>query len=495
MPRGAPPGFGSTLPGQRGRRPPTGALNRPMRPFECLLLLADLAALVTLAAPRLRQTRLARALPVLAVLAAVVQGVVEHPDWRLFPAYGLSAILALAAFTLRPWPRWVGWSATALAGLALALSTALVLAFPVFRVPPPDGPYAIGTSVHHWTDADRAEAFTADPADHRELMVQVWYPARPDPGARRAPYIEDGAALAPLARLLGLPGFIFGHLASATTNAIPDAPAAAGVDRFPVVIFSHGRAGYRQHNTALVEHLVSHGYVVVTIDHPYAAAGVRFPDGRIVPLDPRMVHRSFVARRIPDLARDVSFTLDQLAGLEARGPLAGRLDMPRVGVMGVSLGGGTTAQACHTDPRLHACMIVDVWIPDDVLRDGLAQPTLLLTRDAATMRAEGWREADVIETDSEMRGLFDRLSGDGYLVRAPGLFHTDFADTTLLSPLTRRLGLTGPVEPRQARAITNSFALAFFDRYLKGVPAPLLDDAPVRFPRVRVERRKASTPP
>ncbi len=50
---------------------------------------------------------------------------------------------------------------------------------------------------YHWMDADRAEVFTADPADRRELMAQIWYPARKDPSAARAAWVPDAEALAP----------------------------------------------------------------------------------------------------------------------------------------------------------------------------------------------------------------------------------------------------------------------------------------------------------
>lgn len=466
-----------------------------MRLLDTLLLLADAATLAALVVPSWRGTPWPRRGAVLALLAALAQGLVEGPDWRMVPAYGLTGLLAIVALRHPAWPRWAGKVATVIGLLALVSAAALPLAFPVFQTPAPEGPYAIGTRRHHWTDARRPETFTAEPTDRRELMVQVWYPARRVAGAKQAPYIEDGAALAPLARLLGLPGFIFEHLSSAKTNAVPDAPVADGAERLPVLIFSHGRAGYRQHNTALVEHLVSHGYVVATIDHPYAAGGVLFPDGRIAPLDPRMIDRAFVDQQVPYLAQDVRFTLDQLALLDRRGPLAGRLDMTRVGVMGVSLGGATTAEACRLDSRARACLIIDVWIPDEVLRDGLRQPTLLLTRDLATMRAEGWTEADAIETDREMRALFNRLSGGGYLVRAPGLYHLDFADTALLSPLTGWLGMTGPGDPRRARRMVGDLALAFFDRRLKDAPAPLLDEPGARYPNLLLEKRLPVAPP
>jgi hypothetical protein len=44
---------------------------------------------------------------------------------------------------------------------------------PLFRFPRPSGPYAVGTVTYHWVDAARPEIFTADPNDHRELMVHV----------------------------------------------------------------------------------------------------------------------------------------------------------------------------------------------------------------------------------------------------------------------------------------------------------------------------------
>jgi len=47
----------------------------------------------------------------------------------------------------------------------------------------------------------------------RELMVQVWYPAKKGASSSRAPYIQDSDAVTTaLARLLNFPGFSLNHL-------------------------------------------------------------------------------------------------------------------------------------------------------------------------------------------------------------------------------------------------------------------------------------------
>jgi dienelactone hydrolase len=275
------------------------------------------------------------------------------------------------------------------------------------------------------------------------------------------------------------------------TNAVVGAPAAREDVRYPVLLFSHGRGGYRQHNTAQVEELVSHGYVVAAIDHPHASAGVVFPDGRQVDMDPRMLDRPFIDTVIPFLAQDASFTLDRLADVDrSDGILAGRLDLDRVGVFGVSLGGAVAGEACKNDPRIGACLPIDVFLPADVVSQGLRRPVMWISRDADTMRREGWSSSDIEETHRTMRAVYDRLTGPGYIVLVPGMYHVDFSDFPLFAPLLAEpLGLSGPVDPQVARDVPDAYARAFFDKHLKGRPAPLLDDPSARFPEVIFERR------
>lgn len=480
-----------------------------MRPLETLLLLGELVAFLGLAVPALRGVRwMRRAAPVvLGLVAAHV--LVEGQRWQMFPAYVLGALffliwvlqrrhLAAQATRLSPTKRLAARLAAVLGVLALAFSTMLPILVPIFRLPQPTGPYAIGTATYHWIDSARTEVYTADPTDRRELMVQIWYPAKDNSSLPRAHYVEDGRVLAPVARLFGLPPFVFGHLQYVITHGARQAPVAGG-DPYPVLVFSHGRGGFRGHNTTQVEELVSHGYVVAAVDHPYASTGVVFPDGHIKSFDARMFdpshpgHPAFLDTIIPFLARDDIFTLDRLAALnqsDPKGLLTGRLDLARAGTFGMSLGGAVSAEACRTEPRFRACLFMDVFMPADVVDRGLQRPTMWISRDARSMELEHWAQRDIDETQSSMRHVFASLPEAGYLVLVPGTFHANFADLPLWSPLTRPLGLTGPIDAHRAHAVINAFSVAFFDRHLKGLPAVLLDRPAERYPEVLFETRQ-----
>ena len=476
-----------------------------MRPLETLLALANAFALFARVLPAPSRKWCFPLAGPLVLLAAVLQLLLEGWRWQLVPADALAWILVAVwvrqTLIARPRTRvaapWRSRIAVVLGALGLALSVGLPMIFPVFRLPAPTGPYAIGTVTYHWVDADRAEAFTATPADRREVMVQVWYPAL-ESSRPRAPYVEDSANLRPLARLLRLPPFALSYLRYVTTNATVGA-RVAGDQSFPMLVFSHGRGGYRQHNTWQIEELVSHGYAVAAIDHPYAAAGVTFPDGRVAELDPRMTDNAFVDSMVGYLAQDVTFTLKQLAILNKADPLGiltGHLDLARAGVFGLSLGGAISAEACRQESRIRACLTIDVWMPQSVLDGGLRQPTMLMTRDAESMYLEGWPAAAVNRTQDTMQQVFERLPGDGYLVRIHGMFHQDFSDAPLLSPLTRWLGLTGPIPAKRAHEIVSAYTLAFFERHLRFRTARLLDGPAEEYPEVVIETRgRGLSPP
>ena len=413
--------------------------------------------------------------------------------------------------------------AAVLAILALGFYIALRVALPVFQFPQPGGPYGIGTLTYHWVDASRAEAFSADANARRELMVQIWYPAKagsPIPSSSkpsRALYVQDADALAKaFSRLTPLPQALFRQFKNVTTHAVPSAPVADGRPAYPVLLFLEGAIGFRQMNTFQVEALVSHGYIVVAIDQPYTAATVVFPNGREVGALPLaqmlpLIHQSYSPVAVPPvlngravekgivpyLAQDVSFTLNQLAALNQADPnavLTGRLDLLHVGALGVSLGGIVAAQACLQEPRLKACLFMDAAMPVDVVKSGLPQSALWITRDAETMRLErrrtgGWPEDEISQHLTSMRAVFNGLQGAGYFVQVPGMFHINLTDIPHWSPALRWLRVIGPMDAHRVHDIINAYSLAFFNRHLLGQAAVLLDGPAGQYPEVIFDAR------
>jgi hypothetical protein len=131
---------------------------------------------------------------------------------------------------------------------------------------------------------------------------------------------------------------------------------------------------------------------------------------------------------------------------------------------------------------------MDVWMPKDVLRQGLKQPTMWISRDAESMKLEGWTQEDIDETQTTMQTVFENLQKDGYMVRIQGMFHQDFSDAPLFSPLTSLLGVTGPINTKRAHDITSAYSLAFFEKHLKNKQELLLERPAEQYPEVSFER-------
>ena len=134
-------------------------------------------------------------------------------------------------------------------------------------------------------------------------------------------------------------------------------------------------------------------------------------------------------------------------------------------------------------------------MPVAVVADGLAKPSMWITRDAASMRFEreragGWPEAEIEAHQSSMRAVFEALPGPGYFVRVSGIFHLNFTDASNWTPLASRLNLTGPIDGQRAHDIINAYSLAFFERHLMGREAKLLDGPSEQYPEVLFESRQ-----
>lgn len=491
-----------------------------MRPFEWITIILLLPALGSLIIPAKKFSQISFWLAALPFFSAIVQLGIEHYRWSMVPAY----VLAVLFFLIGLIKSWTGKSGSpagllrrianglaAVLGLAaVSVAAALPTLFPVFTLPEPTGPYAVGTTEFEWVDESRLEIFSPDPADHRDLMVQVWYPAEKPASAEAIPMWPDAKNLGlQVARTFGMPGFIFNQLALVRSHTYRDAPLASAGSGFPVLVFSHAYIpGYAGQNIVQMEELASHGYVVFSIAHPYEAALVEYPDGRLTPFNAeryQAVIRDGTVRAIPALkgvmaaadpaekekffreylaenhsaqeslkvwTEDTRFVLDQIEALnrgEPTGPFSGRLDPGRIGLFGHSMGGAVTGETCRLDERCKAGANLDGVQLGDVI-DGRLRPPFLMMYSAINAG-----QNDVV---------YSKSANIQYRVVVRGTVHTDYCDFPLVSPLFKLAGAAGKLDPYRMEHILNSYLLAFFGKYLNGTDSPLLHGPDPDFPEV-----------
>lgn len=100
------------------------------------------------------------------------------------------------------------------------------------------------------------------------------------------------------------------------------------------MVLSHGFAANRHFLDYLAVHLASHGYTVVTLDHPGSNIQSLFNPG--LNLDTLLPATEFV-----DRPKDIQFVLDQLERLNQDQTLTTRFATDNVTVIGHSFGGYT----------------------------------------------------------------------------------------------------------------------------------------------------------
>ncbi|WP_405413669.1 alpha/beta hydrolase family protein [Streptomyces decoyicus] len=364
------------------------------------------------------------------------------------------------------------------------------------RLPAPTGPHRTGVTTLHLVDRSRRDPW--EPLPVREVMVTVFYPARTVRGYPVAPQMTEGAAktvphVDPLFhKELPTRGV---NWAATRTHSHTGAPALPA--RRPVLLYSPGGGDPRTLGTGLAEELASHGYVVVTIDHPGDASEVEFPHrmkGRkkvrttVLRGDPRRdpaLFRSLIDTRIAD----TRFVLNQLEALAVgRNPDAERrplpqglgraLDLRRTGIYGHSAGGTTAAEAMYEDRRIVAAVNLEGFLdhPPEapgrkgklypVARYGVDRPLLLLGTDGFRYQKELERSWSAMlahphgrtrrhQLDQATHGVFTDYASIAPQLQSAGLMTAD-----------NRNKLVGAIDPAVSVPLLRGYLLSFFARHL-----------------------------
>lgn len=368
----------------------------------------------------------------------------------------------------------------------------------VAECPSPTGPFLVGRTTFYWQDRTRRETFSPDPDAKRELMVTLWYPGQKENGLAPAIYFPNyrlvaGQSPAPLP-------------ASLKANAFENAPLFRELQRFPVVLFSHGLGENTPRYSNQLEELASHGYIVAAIDHTYDNQATVFPDGRVARWSNRWEwaftsdgpdQQRFILAQLRVMVEDVSFVVAELQRLngEASGMFNGKLDLERLAFFGHSLGGAIAPLVCQTDRRFKACLNQD-GVPTgkvvilDSAKGKLERPFMFLAgRDLVTEETLQPMALTRAEYEEHYRAwqrhayqVLDTLPVESYVVSINDATHGSFTD----NPTLAADSLTTYRKRARTLQIIRDYTRAFFDKYLTGKSPALVDSAP--YPEVTIER-------
>lgn len=234
----------------------------------------------------------------------------------------------------------------------------------------------------------------------------------------------------------------------------------------PIVLFSHGLGGSRAGSKFLGEHWAARGYIAVFLQHPGSDDAVwkdAAPTERMAAMRTAASLENFLLR-----VRDVHAVLNELEVWNRNGPLAGRMDLTKIGMSGHSFGAVTTEAVSGetlpvsgtelTDPRIRAAVILSPSVPKSTTAEqafgAVKIPWLLMT---------GTKDsAPIGPADLKSRlAVYPALHGaPKYQVVLNNAEHSVFTDRALP-------GDSEPRNPNHHRAIL-ALSTAFWDAYLRG---------------------------
>ena len=386
--------------------------------------------------------------------------------WRFVPVLVFLAILLVIAALAMPAKRNQE-SRPKKPGAAVASCVLCILAFSLLLVPafvftgysglPVSGQYQVGESSAILIDSSRTAPFEQD-GSFREVPVHFYYPAD-----------------------------------------------AAGGERFPLVVFSHGAFGYYQSNTSTYMELASNGYVVAALDHPHHAFFTQDTDGKTVladmdfistamnlnSMDDREVqyalYRDWMALRTADM----NFAVDEIKTAAQTGAadeswyisgkdggaiqtVLGMTDVSRIGLMGHSMGGATAVQLGRERSDINAVIDLDGTMLGEYV--GVENGEMLVRDDPYTVPVLDLNNWESYNNNEEYiaRGFpYPNVevvghAADGFSVGIRDSRHMDFTDLPLLSPFLGKMLGSGERSTEETMTIVNSLVLSFFNCYLKG---------------------------
>ena len=425
----------------------------------------------------------------------------------IIAAFVLTVLIVRKAKGFQTGPEFVPHIAGGIMVVLTLIGAAPLYLFPVDVWPEPEGPHAVGVRVFDLTDDSRKGVMGAGPGEPRRLLLRVWYPAESTDGLSPRPYFtkeERDITARGLMKTFGFPEFLNDHQALVETASYGGAPILAAAKDLPVIFYSHGYWSHLGQNTALMEHLASHGYVVFAVQHTGDSAPALFPDGSVGPTtaqfrlpggdDPEIPqslsarYQDYLDNWKKDLKENSRFrvesadnwTLDRqfiqrelVAGRapDAIQPILAAVDFSRTGQMGMSFGGTTSGDVCQQDPTCVAAVNLDGGNNhlSNLNRDHRA-PFLMMHSDMLFYQSPADIEAGRYVAWNDWSYESHATAGtrdDIIRLTVHDVLHLGYSDSLLMTRQPAAAPTFGGIDGPTMIGIQNDFTLGFFDKYLR----------------------------
>ncbi|KMY55876.1 acetylhydrolase [Bacillus sp. FJAT-27231] len=322
-----------------------------------------------------------------------------------------------------------------------ALAPAIV--FPQHPSPKVTGKYDVATASYTYTDKNRIDEFS-DKKQNRFVNVEFWYPKN-----------------------------------------------ANGT--YPLLVFSHGAYGIKASNTSTYTELASHGYVVVSIDHPYHSFYTASADGTKTLINTnynREVSNAnkegvYTRKELYGLIQkwmklrtdDMNFVLDTILNKSKNNPSSvyQKINTEKIGVFGHSMGGSASVWLGRERNDIDAVVNIDAPFFSELVYkkdvgDFAASSKAYKTPIFNLYSDDVWGQLDSNSTYAANK-LNNKNFKEAYTVHFQGTKHLSLTDLPLFSPLLANSLQDGKadIDPYYCVETENKLILEFFDYELKGI--------------------------
>jgi predicted dienelactone hydrolase len=317
-----------------------------MRIFEILAIILLLLLLLEKFVGR--QNNIKKTLNIGLICILTLHISTEGIRWQMSTVYLLSIVqltLFFSKTTVRK--KWMKIIGGTLSFIFILIGLLLSYMIPVFLLPKINGKHFVGTKI---------ESFASNKNELGIVNIKAWYPIEKT-GQQKDVYSKHPTNS--LNGVMGMSGLLFSHLKLVKTGAYEFEADIRTKNKFPLVIYAHGAASTNIDNTALLQEIASHGFIVVAIDFDFSfnRYGLNIAQASTLTLQAqKYFHAQLMDKVVPLQTEYISFVIEELKTEQS--DFAKNIDFEQVILLGHSLGGTTCSIV--KEERVKPSMIINI---------------------------------------------------------------------------------------------------------------------------------------